>query len=77
MVPLATGNVGFGFRILLSKSGFGLDVVDERWIDARCGPHVARMPEHYSHVRMAAKRTALEKLENGLMVGPRQRVSPS
>lgn len=28
-----------------------------------------RMLEHYSHVRMAAKRTALEKLESGLM-GP-------
>jgi hypothetical protein len=35
------------------------------------------MLEHYSHVRMAAKRTALEKLESGLMGGPRQRVSPS
>jgi len=29
-----------------------------------------RMLEHYSHVRMAAKRTALEKLESGLMGGP-------
>jgi hypothetical protein len=28
-----------------------------------------RMLEHYSHVRMAAKRTALEKLESGLMRG--------
>jgi hypothetical protein len=28
-----------------------------------------RMLEHYSHVRMAAKRTALEKLESGLMGG--------
>ena len=36
-----------------------------------------RMLEHYSHVRMAAKRTALEKLESGLMVDLRQRVSPS
>jgi hypothetical protein len=26
-----------------------------------------RMLEHYSHVRMAAKRTALDKLESGLM----------
>jgi len=26
-----------------------------------------RMMEHYSHVRMAAKRTALDKLESGLM----------
>jgi integrase len=29
-----------------------------------------RMLEHYSHVRMAAKRTVLEKLESGLMGGP-------
>jgi len=29
-----------------------------------------RMLEHYSHVRMAAKRSALEKLESGLMGGP-------
>jgi integrase len=29
-----------------------------------------RMLEHYSHVRMAAKRTALDKLESGLMGGP-------
>ena len=28
-----------------------------------------RMLEHYSHVRMAAKRTALEKLESNLMGG--------
>ena len=28
-----------------------------------------RMLEHYSHVRMAAKRTALDKLESGLMGG--------
>jgi hypothetical protein len=33
--------------------------------------HVSRrMLEHYSHVRMAAKRSALEKLESGLMGGP-------
>lgn len=33
-----------------------------------------RMLEHYSHVRMAAKRTALDKLESGLMgtVPPKQ-----
>jgi integrase len=29
-----------------------------------------RMLEHYSHVRMAAKRTALDKLESGLMGKP-------
>jgi integrase len=29
-----------------------------------------RMLEHYSHVRMAAKRAALDKLESGLMGGP-------
>ena len=28
-----------------------------------------RMLEHYSHVRMAAKRTVLDKLESGLMGG--------
>jgi hypothetical protein len=33
--------------------------------------HISRrMPEHYSYVRMAAKRTALEKPESGLMGGP-------
>jgi integrase len=35
-----------------------------------------RMLEHYSHVRMAAKRTALEKLESGLMGGPSGASSP-
>ena len=29
-----------------------------------------RMLEHYSHVRMAAKRAAVEKLESGLMGSP-------
>ena len=29
-----------------------------------------RMLEHYSHVRMATKRTALDKLESGLMGSP-------
>ena len=33
--------------------------------------HISRrMLEHYRHVRMAAKRTALDKLESGLMGGP-------
>ena len=33
--------------------------------------HISRrMLEHYSHVRMAAKRSAVEKLERGLMGGP-------
>ena len=32
--------------------------------------HMSRkMLKHYSHVRMAAKRTALDKLESGLMGG--------
>ncbi len=35
-----------------------------------------RMLEHYSHVRMAAKRTALEKLESGLMGGPSATTQP-
>ena len=36
-----------------------------------------RMLEHYSHVRMAAKRTALDKLESGLMGGPSVEVQPA
>jgi integrase len=36
-------------------------------IMAIAGHMSRRMLEHYSHVRMAAKRTALEKLESGLM----------
>jgi len=35
-----------------------------------------RMLEHYSHVRVAAKRTALEKLESGLMGGPSRTSQP-
>jgi integrase len=37
---------------------------------ALAGHRSRRMLEHYSHVRMAAKRTALDKLESGLMGGP-------
>jgi len=33
------------------------------------------MLEHYGHVRMAAKRTMLDKLESGLMTKTRLRVS--
>lgn len=45
MVPLATGNVGFGVRILRFKTGFGLDVVDEHWIDARLEvAYISRRP---------------------------------
>jgi integrase len=36
-----------------------------------------RMLEHYSHVRMAAKRTALDKLESGLMGGPSVESQPA
>jgi integrase len=36
-----------------------------------------RMLEHYSHVRMAAKRTVLDKLESGLMGGPAVEVQPA
>jgi len=39
-------------------------------IEAVAGHMSRRMLEHYSHVRMAAKRTALDKLESGLMGGP-------
>ena len=34
---------------------------------AIAGQMTRRMMEHYSHVRMAAKRAALDKLESGLM----------
>jgi hypothetical protein len=37
---------------------------------ALAGHMSRRMLEHYSHVRMAAKRPALDKLESGLMGGP-------
>jgi integrase len=37
---------------------------------ALAGHMSRRMLEHYSHVRMAAKRTVLDKLESGLMGGP-------
>ena len=37
---------------------------------AVAGDMSRRMLEHYSHVRMAAKRTALEKLESNLMGEP-------
>jgi integrase len=36
-----------------------------------------RMLEHYSHVRMAAKRTVLDKLESGLMGGPTVESTPA
>ena len=40
--------------------------------------HVSRrMLEHYSHVRMAAKRTALDKLESGLMGNPAVETQPA
>ena len=34
---------------------------------ALAGHMSPRMLEHYSHMRMAAKRTVLDKLESGLM----------
>ena len=36
-----------------------------------------RMLEHYSHLRMAAKRTALDKLESGLMGSPAVESQPA
>lgn len=36
-----------------------------------------RMLEHYSHVRMAAKRTALDKLADGFMGGPSVETEPA
>jgi hypothetical protein len=41
------------------------------WIlPCRLSGHISRrMLEHYSHVRMAEKRAALDKLESGLMGG--------
>jgi hypothetical protein len=35
------------------------------------------MLEHYSHVRMAAKRAALDKLESGLMGRPAAQEHPA
>jgi len=36
-----------------------------------------RMLEHYSHARMASKRTALDKLESGLMGTPAVESQPA
>ena len=35
------------------------------------------MMEHYSHVRMAAKREALDKLSNGLITAPESEPKPA
>jgi hypothetical protein len=40
--------------------------------------HMSReMIEHYSHVRMAAKREALDKLAGGLMKAPAEEHKPA
>ena len=44
---------------------------------ALAGHMSRRMLEHYSHVRMATKRTALEKLESGLMGPSRMPAQPA
>jgi integrase len=44
--------------------------VSDATLMAVSGHMSRRMLEHYSHVRMAAKRTVLDKLESGLMGGP-------
>ena len=44
--------------------------VSDATLMAVSGHMSRRMLEHYSHVRMAAKRTGLDKLESGLMGGP-------
>jgi len=44
--------------------------VSDATLMAVSGHMSRRMLEHYSHVRMAAKRTGLEKLESGLMGAP-------
>jgi hypothetical protein len=44
---------------------------------ALAGHMSRRMLEHYSHVRMAVKRTALEKLESGLMGALRVKPQPA
>jgi hypothetical protein len=44
--------------------------VSDATLMAVSGHMSRRMLEHYSHVRMAAKRTGLEKLESGLMGSP-------
>jgi integrase len=43
--------------------------VSDATLMAVAGHMSRRMLEHYSHVRMAAKRSALEKLESSLMGG--------
>lgn len=43
--------------------------VSDATLMAVSGHMSRRMLEHYSHVRMAAKRTVLDKLESGLMGG--------
>lgn len=44
--------------------------VSDATLMAVSGHMSRRMLEHYSHVRMAAKRTVLDRLESGLMGGP-------
>jgi integrase len=68
----AAGLKGFRFHDLrhqavteLSEAG-----ASDATIMAIAGHLPRRLMEHYSHVRMAAKRTALEKLESGLMGAP-------
>jgi integrase len=68
----AAGLPGFRFHDLrhqaiteLAETG-----ASDATLMALAGHMSRRMLEHYSHVRMAAKRTALDKLESGLMGAP-------
>ena len=65
----AAGFIGFRFHDLrhqaiteLAETG-----ASDATMMALAGHMSRRMLEHYSHVRMAAKRTALDRLEGGLM----------
>jgi len=51
--------------------------VSDATLMAVSGHMSRRMLEHYSHVRMAAKRTVLDKLESGLMGGLPVKVQPA
>jgi integrase len=51
--------------------------VSDATLMALAGHMSRRMLEHYSHVRMAAKRTATDKLESGLMGAPSSETEPA
>ena len=58
--------VGQGVDVLAEMAEAG---ASDATLMAIAGHMSRQMLEHYSHVRMAAKRTVLDKLESGLMGG--------